>query len=176
MLLFSNLESPFHLYVCNKLWYGIESISNSHSASSQLIGEFMLLHSIHTLANLGLKERVPPQSRTSAHVIVKNIQYCEFRASGSCSKILNVKSILNTVKISRANSVFQGKRRVSQKSWMVRNIFNAVKSLRENSVFEGKCKLLKNPEQWKYFQYSIFSAYSLGVILVIWASVVCNLD
>jgi len=29
MLLFSNLESPLHLYVCNKLWYGIESISKS---------------------------------------------------------------------------------------------------------------------------------------------------
>jgi len=33
----------------------------------------MLLHSIHTLANLSLKGRVPPQSRTSPHVIVKNI-------------------------------------------------------------------------------------------------------
>jgi len=38
-----------------------------------LSGEFMLLHSIHTLANLALKERVPPQSRTSPHVTVKNI-------------------------------------------------------------------------------------------------------
>ena len=32
-----------------------------------------------------------------------------FRASASCSKILIVKSILHTVKNSRANSVFQGK-------------------------------------------------------------------
>ena len=31
------------------------------------------------------------------------------------------------------NSVFQGKRRVAQKSWMVRNIFNAVK------IFKGNC-------------------------------------
>jgi len=76
----------------------------------------------------------------------------------------------------RANSVFQGKRRVAQKSWMVRNIFITVKILRENPVFQGKRKLLKNPEQWKYFQYSIFSMYSLGAIRVIWASVVCNLD
>jgi len=137
----------------------------------------MLLHSIHTLAKLTLKETVPPQSRTSPHVTVKiYIQYNEFRASASCSKILNVKSILNRVKIFRANFVFQGKRRVAQKSWMVRNIFNTVKILRENSVFEGKHKLLKNAEQWKYFQYSIFSVYSLGVIRVIWASVVCNLD
>jgi len=73
MLLFSNLESPLDLYVCNKLSYGIEGISSSHSASSQLSGEFMLLHSIHTLANLSLKKRVPPQSRTSPHVTVKNI-------------------------------------------------------------------------------------------------------
>jgi len=41
-----------------------------------------------------------------------------FRASASCSKILNVKSISNTVKNFRANSVFQ-----------------------------GKCKVLKNPER-----------------------------
>jgi len=32
-----------------------------------------------------------------------------FRAIASCSKILNVKSIFNTVKIFRANSDFQGK-------------------------------------------------------------------
>jgi len=108
----------------------------------------MLLHSIHTLKNLALKKRVPPQSRTSPHVTVKiYIQYSEFTASASCSKILNVKSILNTMKIFRANSVSQGKRRVAQKSLMVRNTFNTVKSLRENSVFQGKRKLLKNPEQ-----------------------------
>ena len=163
--------------MCNKLWYGIESISNSHSASSQLSGEFMPLHSNHTLANLALKETVPPQSRTSPQVTVKiYIQYSEFRASASCSKILDVKSIFNTVKIVKENFVFQGKRRVNGKSWMVRNIFNTVKILRENSVCEGKRKLLKNPEQWKYFQYSIFSVYSLVVIRVIWAGVVCNLD
>jgi len=33
----------------------------------------MLLHSIHTLANMALKEPVPPQSRTSPHVTVKSI-------------------------------------------------------------------------------------------------------
>jgi len=82
-----------------------------------LSGEFMLLHSIHTLANLALKETVPPQPRTSLHVTVKMyIQYSEFRASASCSKILNAKSILNTVKNYRANSAFKGERRVAQKS------------------------------------------------------------
>jgi len=77
----------------------------------------MLLHSIHTLANLALKETVPAQSRTSPHVTVKKyIQYSGFMASASCSKLLDVKSILNTVKIFRANFVFQGKRRVAQES------------------------------------------------------------
>jgi len=38
-----------------------------------------------------------------------------FRASASCSKILKVYSMFNTVKNFRANSVFQGKRRVAQK-------------------------------------------------------------
>jgi len=33
----------------------------------------MVLHSIHTLANLALKETAPPQSRTSPHVTVKYI-------------------------------------------------------------------------------------------------------
>jgi len=49
---FSNLESPMYLCVCIKLWYryGIRSISNSRSASSQLTGEFMLLHAIYKLA------------------------------------------------------------------------------------------------------------------------------
>jgi len=44
-----------------------------------------------------------------------------------------------------------------------------VKIFRENSVFQGKRKFLKNPEQWKYFQYSVFSVYSPG-------GDPCNLD
>jgi len=59
----------------------------------------------------------------------------------------------------QGNSVFQGKRRVAQKSLMVKNIFNAAKNFRASSVFHGKSKLLKNPERWKNFQYSV---YSLG--------------
>jgi len=42
---------------------------------------------------------------------------------------------------------------------MLKNTFNTVKKFRANSVFQGKCKLLKNPERWKNFQYSV---YSLG--------------
>jgi len=44
-----------------------------------------------------------------------------FRASKSCSNILNVKSILNTVKNFITNS-FQSKRKVPQKSWQIKNI------------------------------------------------------
>jgi len=50
-----------------------------------------------------------------------------FRASASCSKILNVKCI-----------------------------FNTVKNFWANSVFEGKVKLLKNPEPWKNVQYTVY--------------------
>jgi len=149
--------------VCNKLWYGIEIISNSHSASSQLSGEFMLFHSIHTLVNLALKETVPPQSPTSPHVTVKKIYI--FNTTNSGQAQVAQKSWMNTVKNFRANSVFQGKRRVVQKSWMVRNIFHTVKILRKNFVFQGKRKLLKNPEQWKYFQYSVFSVQGVHKVL-----------
>jgi len=68
----------------------------------------MLLHSIYTLANLALKETVPPQSRSHRMSLQRiYIQYSEFRASANCSKILSVKSIFNAVKNFRANSVFQ---------------------------------------------------------------------
>jgi len=37
---------------------------------------------------------------------------------------------------------------------MAKNIFNAAKIFRANSVFQGKRKLLKNPKWYKIFQYS----------------------
>jgi len=43
---------------------------------------------------------------------VNSEQTLLFRASASCSKILNVKSRFNTVKNFRANSDFQGKRKL----------------------------------------------------------------
>jgi len=53
---------------------------------------------------------------------------------------------------------------------MIKNIFNTVKNFRVNYVFQGKHKLLKNPEWWRNFQYSVlFSVYSL------WGDL-CNLD
>jgi len=111
-----------------------------------------------------------------------HIQYSEFRASSVSQgkrKLLKTPEFKKHIQYSekfQGNSVFSGQAQVAQQSWMVRNIFNTVKILLENSVLESKRKLLNNPEQWKYFQYSILSVYSLGVIRVIWASVVCNLD
>ena len=41
---------------------------------------------------------------------------------------------------------FSGQVQVAKKSWMVKNIFNTVKNFRANSIFQGKRKLLKIPE------------------------------
>ena len=102
-----------------------------------------------------------------------------FRASVNCSKILNVKSIFNTVKNFRANSVFRtstsgskilnvknifhavnsrqlyfsGQAQSCSKILNVKSIFNTVKIFRENCL-HGKRKLLKNPEYKNYIQYS----------------------
>jgi len=118
-----------------------------------------------------MKETVPPQPRTSPHVTVKiyiYIQYSEFRAlsifQGNRKLLKNpeCKQYIQYSEKFSAHSVFQGKRRVAQKSWMIRNIFDAVKNFTGNSAYGSKRKLLKNLEQWKYFQYSVFSVYSLG--------------
>jgi len=113
--------------VCNKLWYGIESISSSHSASSQLSGEFMLLHSIHTLANLALKETVPPSHephRTSLQKIIFNTANSGhslfFRASASCSKILNGKQYIEYSENFEGKLSFSRQAQVAQKSWIVK--------------------------------------------------------
>jgi len=68
-----------------------------------------------------------------------------FRASASCSKILNVESIFNTVKIFRTHSVFRASASCS-KILNVKSIFDTVKNFRAHAVFQGKRKLLKNPE------------------------------
>jgi len=91
-----------------------------------------------------------------------------FRASASCSKLLNVKSIFNTVKKFRATLFFRasascsktlnyknisiewyipgklclsGQAQVVQNSWMC-----AAKNFRATLFFQGKRKLLKYPE------------------------------
>jgi len=59
-----------------------------------------------------------------------------FRASASCSKILNKKKYMfSTVNSGPAD--FQGKHKVAQKSWMVKSIFNTAKNFRANSVFRA---------------------------------------
>ena len=72
-----------------------------------------------------------------------------FRASASCSEILNVKRISNTVKSFRAHSVFQGKRKLLKnpecKKYIQYSEFRATLFLRAST------KLLKNPEWWKVY-------------------------
>ena len=88
---------------------------------------------------------------------VKNSRATVFRASASCSKILNVKNIFNTVKNCRATLFFRASASCS-KILNVKSIFDTVKIFRAHSVFQGKRKLLKNPECKKYIQYSEFRA------------------
>jgi len=64
----------------------------------------MLLLSIHTLANLALKETVPPQSRTSPHVTVKNIHSIQ-RIQGKRKLLKNPEC----KKYIEYNEKFQGK-------------------------------------------------------------------
>jgi len=55
------------------------------------------------------------------------------------------------VKIFRANSVFQGKRKL----FKILNDKNYILNTNSgHTVFQGKHKLLKNPECKKYIQYS----------------------
>ena len=68
-----------------------------------------------------------------------------FRASTSCSKILNIKTTFNTVKNFKKSSVFRASASSSKNPY-----FNAVKIFKANSVFQGKQKLLKYPECKKY--------------------------
>jgi len=67
-----------------------------------------------------------------------------FRASASCSKILNVKSIFNTVKIFRANTVFRTSASCSKTLKDIK-YFNEVKNFREN-CFSGQAQVLQISE------------------------------
>jgi len=62
---------------------------------------------------------------------------------------------------------------------MMKNISNTVKNFRANSAFQGKRKLLKNilNDEKSFNAVTVYSVYiRLGVVRVIWVSVVCNLD
>jgi len=90
-----------------------------------------------------------------------------FRASASCSKILNMKSIFTTVKIFRATLLFSGQAQVAQKSWIWKVYSLQWKFSEQLCYFHGKSKLLKNRELWKNVQYNV---YSLGGIGLPWFS------
>ena len=76
---------------------------------------------------------------------VKSRHTLFFRESTSCSKILNVKTIFNAVKSFRANSVFQGKRKLF-KILKDKNTFNTVNS-GHTLFFRASHKLLKSHER-----------------------------
>jgi len=82
------------------------------------------------------------------------IQYSEKFQGKLCfqSKLKFLKNpYFNAGKIFRANSVFQGKRKLF-KILKDKNTFNTVNS--GHSVFQGKQQLLKHPECKKYIKYS----------------------
>jgi len=89
-----------------------------------------------------------------------------FRACACCSKILNGKRYIRYSENFQGKLCFQGKRKLL-KIVNVKSIFNTVKIFRAST----SCSKIVNGEK-------IFNTVyiHLGVIRVIWASVVCNLD
>ena len=55
-----------------------------------------------------------------------------------------------------SENCFEGKRKLL-KILNVKSIFNTVKIFRATLIFQGKRKLLKNRERWKNFKYSVYS-------------------
>jgi len=77
-----------------------------------------------------------------------------FKATASCSKILNNKIYFSTVKNSRATLFFRASASCSKLLNDKKYIFSTVNSGWLPSVFQDKRKLLKNSENKKYIQYS----------------------
>ena len=123
-----------------------------------------------------------------------------FRASANSSKLLNVKSIFNTVKSFRATLFFRASGSCSKILNDKKYIFNTVK-VPGQLCFSGQARVVKNHKCQKYIQCSekfqgnsVFSGQAqvaqkswrskifntvyihLEAARVIWASVVCNLD
>jgi len=76
-----------------------------------------------------------------------------FRASASCSKILNVKSIFRTEKIFRANSVLRASASCS-KILKDKKYFNAVKILGKTLFFRASANCSNILNVKKYISYS----------------------
>jgi len=70
-----------------------------------------------------------------------------FRAKISRSKILNDKKYFNIVKNFRSNLFFRASASCSKILNDKKYIVNTVKIFRGNSVFQGMCKLFKNAER-----------------------------
>jgi len=90
-----------------------------------------------------------------------------FRASSSCSKILNDKKYLNTVKIFGTTLFF----RASASCWKILNdkkccIFNTVKNFRANSVFRASASCSKILNDKKYFNTAGF--FKENVRFLVW--------
>ena len=93
-----------------------------------------------TINSIGVRGGGSEGSRAAAPPVLKNFRANSvFRASASCSKILNEKCISIQWKIS-GQLCFSGQAQVAQKSWMIKNIFNTVENFTANSVFQGKVK------------------------------------
>ena len=75
-----------------------------------------------------------------------------------------------------SDSVFQGKGKVAQKSWMVKIYSMQWKISRQTLFFSasGRCSKILIGENIFNTEYSVY--IHLGLIGVIWASVMCNLD
>jgi len=77
-----------------------------------------------------------------------------FRASASCSKILNVKSIFHTVKNFWATLFFRASANCSKILNDKKCMLNTVKNIRVHSVFQGK-RMHIAQNSWMWRAYSI---------------------
>jgi len=119
----------------------------------------MLLHSIHTPANLALKETVPPQSRTSPHVTVKNI-YPIQRIQGK-RKLLKNPECKKYIEYSEN---FQGKLYFSGQAQSWSKILNGKKYIQYSENCAGKlflkasasCLKILNSENIFNTVYSVY--------------------
>ena len=75
-----------------------------------------------------------------------------FRASASCSKLLNVNSIPNHSEKFQGNSIFQDKRKLLKNPECKKYIQYREKY--QGKLFSGQAQIVKNPEYKKYIHYS----------------------
>jgi len=97
-------------------------------------------------------------------------QLCFSRASASCSKFLNIKSMFHTVKIFRVTMFFRGAL-VPQKSWMIKNTYSVQWIIPgQLCFFRASASCLKILNDKKY----IFSTVNSGHPLFFRASASCS--